>query len=90
MRDLALIEPVHQIEQALGSPRKLPAAAEVGNRPVARRSVVAARSIACGEVFTAPMLACKRPGQGISPMDYWQLLGRAARRDYGLDEQIEP
>lgn len=87
---VALVAGIRQIEQALGSPRKLPAAAEAGNRPVARRSVVAARDIASGEVFTQQMLACKRPGTGISPMDTWQLLGRVARRDYGLDEQIEP
>ncbi len=85
-----LVAGIRTIESALGSPRKAPAMAEVGNRPVVRRSVVAARPIRRGELLSADALTVKRPGSGISPMDYWSLLGRPANRDYDVDELIEP
>jgi N-acetylneuraminate synthase len=85
-----LVASIRSVERALGSPIKRPAAAEMANRPVARRSVVAARAIHRGEVFTAAMLAAKRPGHGISPMDLWALVGQPADRDYERDDPIEP
>ena len=85
-----MVSSIRNVEQALGSPLKAPAASESGNRPIARRSVVAARPIHCGETFSADMLTCKRPGLGLSPMDLWSLLGRPAGRDYKADEAIEP
>ena len=84
-----LITGIRNIEKALGSPVKLPAPQEIGNRPVARRSVVAARPIRQGELLTAAALATKRPGSGISPMDFWGLLGRPALRDFNTDDLIE-
>jgi N-acetylneuraminate synthase len=59
-------------------------------RAVARRSLVAARAIAKGECFEPSMLDAKRPGTGISPMRYWEYLGRKAQRDYAPDELLEP
>ena len=85
-----LVRAIRQVEQALGSPLKGPAPEEAGNRPMARRSLVAARPIRRGEAFSADALACKRPGHGVSPMAFWDLLGRPAQRDYALDELIEP
>jgi len=85
-----LVSAIRNVEQALGSPLKAPAVQEMGNRPVARRSVVAARRIGQGEVFTLAMLTHKRPGHGISPMDVWGLLGRCAGRNYEPDDLIEP
>jgi N-acetylneuraminate synthase len=85
-----LVTSIRSIELALGSPLKAPAPQEAGNRPIARRSIVAARAIRKGEAFTSEMLTHKRPGQGISPMEYWSLLGRAASRDYDVDGLIEP
>jgi N-acetylneuraminate synthase len=85
-----MVSAIRSVERALGSPIKAPAAQEVGNRPVARRSIVAARAIRKGETFVATMLAHKRPGHGISPMEHWDLLGRPASRDFDADEQIEP
>ena len=85
-----LIASIRNVDQALGSPVKGPAPQELGNRPIARRSVMAARRIRQGEVFTPDMLTAKRPGHGISPMDSWSLLGRPAGRDYDLDDLIEP
>ena len=85
-----LVKGIRCIEQALGSARKMPAVAELPNRAVARRSIVAARAIRAGEVLRADMLAIKRPGSGLSPLDWWDVLGRPARRDYAADEAIEP
>lgn len=85
-----LISAIRNVEQALGRPLKQPAEAEAVNRPIARRSVVAARSIRKGDVLTADMLTSKRPGTGISPLEIWSLPGRVATRDYEPDELIEP
>lgn len=85
-----LVGGIRNIERALGSPVKGPVPAELRNRSVARRSLVAARPIRKGEVFTAAMMSAKRPGNGLSPMEAWRLIGRAADRDYQTDEQIEP
>lgn len=84
-----LVASIRNVERALGSTIKKPVAQELGNRPIARRSVVAARPIRRGEPLTAEALTVKRPGTGISPMDYWSLLGRPASRDYAADDLIE-
>jgi sialic acid synthase SpsE len=84
-----MIRGIRVVEQALGSAVKAPSPLESGNRDVARRSVVAARPIRKGEAFTADSLAVKRPGHGISPMRFWEILGRRARRDFDADELIE-
>lgn len=85
-----LVGAIRHIEQALGSPLKAPAPEEASNRPIARRSLVAARPMRRGETISADTLAFKRPGHGISPMAFWDLLGRPAQRDYDTDELIEP
>lgn len=84
-----LVSGIRNIERALGSPVKGPAPAELRNRTAARRSLVAARRIGKGEIFTLDMLSAKRPGGGISPMEAWSFVGRSAGRDYEPDEQIE-
>lgn len=84
-----MVAGIRSIEQALGDGRKVPAAQEIGNRDVARRSLVAARAIRRGEAFSSESLACKRPGHGVSPLDYWDVLGRTAVRDFAPDELIE-
>ena len=55
----------------------------------ARKSIVAARSITRGEAFTEANIAIKRPGNGISPMEWYSVLGQRANRDYQADELIE-
>jgi N-acetylneuraminate synthase len=85
-----LIVAIRNVERALGSPIKCVTAQEVGNRVVARRSIVAARRIRRGEAIVADMLAAKRPGTGLSPMQTWDLIGRPADRDYEIDDLIEP
>lgn len=81
---------IRNVELALGDGRKRPSALELENLPIARKSVVAARDIQCGEVFTSTNLTVKRPGTGISPMRLPELIGRRASRDFAADEQIEP
>jgi N-acetylneuraminate synthase len=86
----AMVKAIREVELALGSPRKLVAASEEKNQVIARRSLVAAASIQTGQPFTADNLTSKRPGTGISPIHYWDLLGKAADRDYQQDELILP
>src|SRR5690606_30989855 len=85
-----LVYAIRNVECAMGESSKRPGDQEMENRPIARRSIVAARAIRKGEKLTADMLVAKRPGHGLSPMDYWSVLGRAASRDYVADEMIEP
>lgn len=83
-----MIIAIRQIEPALGDGVKRPMASERKNIAIARKSLVAARPIAKGEVFSEENLTVKRPGDGLSPFDYWSLLGRTAERDYAEDEVI--
>jgi N,N'-diacetyllegionaminate synthase len=95
---LASIEPhelkqmvisIRNIEAALGDDIKKPSASELKNRPAARKSIVALRNIAKGEIFDEKNLTVKRPGTGISPMQWDGVLGRPASRDFIADELIE-
>lgn len=85
----AMVEGIRQAEQALGAAQKRPTPSETKNRPVARKSLVAAEPIAEGEPFTEENLTAKRPGHGLSPTRYWDYLGRTAARDYDPDDLIE-
>lgn len=85
-----LVHSIRNIEQAMGDGIKRPSASELRNRPIARKSLVAAKPIACGELFSETNLGVKRPGTGISPMRLDELLGKAAPRDFNMDELIEP
>ncbi len=88
LRDL--VRAVREVEQAVGDGEKRPAAGEAANRAAARKSLVAARPVRQGEAFTEENLALKRPGTGIPATEYYDYLGRAAARDYDVDEAIEP
>lgn len=84
-----MISAIRDVEIALGDGVKRPMASEVKNKAVARKSLVATRAIAAGEVFAPGDLAAMRPGTGISPMQYWSLIGTPARRDYAPQEAID-
>lgn len=84
-----MVRAIREIEQALGAAGKIPQPVELQNRNVARKSLVAGTDIAAGELFSVENLACKRPGSGISPMEYWHLLGRSCYRSYQVDDLIE-
>lgn len=86
----AMVAGIRATEAALGQSVKAPTPAEWKNRPIIRRSLVASRPIAEGEVFTADNVDMKRPGTGISPMFYWSLIGRCAKASYEADEPISP
>lgn len=85
-----MIRGIRDVEQAFGDGRKRPAAVEQQTMSVARKSLVALRSIAKGETFTAMNLGVKRPAGGVAPLDYWAYLGRRSRRSYAADERIKP
>lgn len=80
---------IRDIEQALGDGVKRPTPSEWKNRDVARKSLVAASAIKAGQVLSEENLACKRPGTGITPSEYWDMLGRASDRDYQPDELLD-
>jgi N-acetylneuraminate synthase len=86
----AMVTAIREVEQAIGSPRKLVAASEAKNQNIARKSLVALQTILKGEPFTSQNLGAKRPGTGIAPIRYWELLGKTSTRDYGRDEVIIP
>lgn len=86
----AMVRAIRHIEQALGDGIKRPSPSETRNRAVARRSIVAARPIRAGELFDVSNITAKRPGTGLSPMRWDELIGRRAARDYRVDEAIEP
>jgi len=86
----AMVRSIRQIESAIGRPEKVPTTVEIKNRAVARRSLVAAVPIAKGDVYSPANLTTKRPGTGISPMSYWEILGHKAGRAYEQDELIVP
>ncbi len=83
-----MVQSIRNVELALGSERKHVTESERENIVAARKSIVAARKISGGEVFTEVNLAVKRPGTGISPMKWHELIGRAAPRDFEEDELI--
>lgn len=86
----AMVGAIRDVSSALGREEKAPAESELKNMPIARRSLVAARPIRKGEPVTAENVTAKRPGDGISPMGFWDMQGQPAARDYEPDEQIEP
>lgn len=85
----AMVSAIRNIEQALGSGEKTASPSERKNIAVARKSIVAKRSIKAGERLTEDNLTVKRPGSGISPMRWGDVLGTAAIRDFEEDEMIE-
>jgi len=83
-----MVQSIRQVEAALGSSLKFPSPSEIKNMPVARKSIVAAKEIKKGDLLTEENITVKRPGSGISPMNYWQLTGTVADRDYNKDEMV--
>ena len=84
----AMIKAIRNIEKALGSGIKKPSPSEKPNMEVARKSIVAARPIAKGECFTEENLTIKRPGNGMSPMRWDEIIGTIAQKEYETDEPI--
>jgi N,N'-diacetyllegionaminate synthase len=85
----AMVTAIRNIEVALGDGIKRLTPSEARNKPVARKSLVASQAIKAGEVFSADNITTKRPGSGISPMIWDEIMGRTAPRDFVADELIE-
>jgi N,N'-diacetyllegionaminate synthase len=85
----AMVAAIRNIEIALGDGIKRLTPSEAGNRPIARKSLVASRGIRKGEVFSVENIATKRPGTGISPMRWDAVIDLRAPRDFSQDELIE-
>lgn len=83
-----LVRGARQIEAALGSTQKLVTPSEWKNRAAMRKSLCTLVEIKKGERFTEENLGTKRPGTGISPMEYWNWVGKTADRDYRADESL--
>ncbi len=83
-----MVTAIRNVEAALGDGVKRPTASELRNRSIARKSLVARRAIHAGEAFSAENLIAKRPGTGISPMAWDDVIGQTASRDFAVDELI--
>lgn len=84
-----MVKAIRNIEKALGTDEKKPSESEKINLAVVRKSIVAARQIKAGDIFTEENLTTKRPGAGINPMRWKEILGKKAVRDFEEDELIE-
>lgn len=84
-----MVKAIRNIEQALGNGVKKVSPSEMENKNIARKSIIAKCSIQKGEVFTEENLTTKRPGNGISPMKWYEILGKKATRDFSEDELID-
>ncbi|AHG79169.1 N-acetylneuraminate synthase [Mannheimia varigena] len=84
-----LCEGIRAVEKSLGSSEKLVTNSEAKNKIVARKSIIAARPIKKGEIFTVENITTKRPGNGISPMFWYEVLGKAAEQDFEEDQLIQ-
>lgn len=84
-----MVAAIRDIEKALGDGIKAPATSEQENLLISRKSLVAARAISKGELYSAENLAVRRPGSGINPMRWEQVIGQRAKCDFSLNELIE-
>jgi N,N'-diacetyllegionaminate synthase len=85
----AMVDSIRNVEVALGDGVKRPSPSELKNKPIARKSLVAIRTIRAGESFSEDNIGTKRPGTGITPMRWDEVIGRRAPRDFSVDELIE-
>jgi N,N'-diacetyllegionaminate synthase len=85
----AMVKAIRNVEMALGDGIKRASESELENKLIVRKSIVAAREVEAGEVFTEADLAVKRPGTGISPTEWDAVLGQGAKRKFIKDELVE-
>lgn len=86
----AMVMAIRNIEKAVGgSGLKEVSASEAKNKPIARKSIVASKSIKKGDFFTEENITVKRPGMGISPMQWDDVIGKTAKKDFEEDDLIE-
>jgi N,N'-diacetyllegionaminate synthase len=85
----AMVSAIRNIEIAMGDGIKRLTPSEAINKPIVRKSIVASKVIKAGELFTPDNITTKRPGIGISPMNWQMIIGAIAKRDFKVDEMIE-
>jgi N,N'-diacetyllegionaminate synthase len=83
-----LVRGIRETTTALGTGVKAPQEAELANIPIARKSIVASKLIEAGEAFSAENITTKRPGTGISPTKWHEIIGKTAPRNFSPDEMI--
>ena len=83
-----MVKSIRKIETSLGQKVKFPTTSEFENRSVVRKSIVSAQKIKKGEPFSELNIAIKRPGNGISPYYYWDLIGKISTTDYEIGDLI--
>lgn len=83
-----MITAIREVEVALGKSQKIPTLKELDTKMVARKSLIAAKQIMCGEKFSDENIVLQRPGNGVPPVLYWEYLKRVACRDYQVGELI--
>lgn len=84
-----MVSSIRHVSKAMGSGEKKPSSSEKKNIPIARKSIVAKKRIKAGEQFSEQNITVKRPGTGISPMRWFDVIGKTAKRDFNEDELIE-
>jgi len=85
---VAMVKAIRNIEKALGDGIKKVTVSEAKNKNIARKSIVAACEIKKGELFTEQNITVKRPGDGLSPMFWDNVIGSIAKKDFGTEEKI--
>jgi len=83
-----MVSAIRNIEKAMGDGVKKPSPSEIKNIPIARKSIVAKKRIKKGELFSEDNIIVKRPGTGISPMEWDNYIGKIADREYHGDDLI--
>ena len=85
----AMVDAIRHVEVSIGDGVKKVSPSELKNQDIARKSIIAAKAIRKGDVFTIDNVTTKRPGSGINPMRWFELLGKTAKHDYEEDYLIE-
>jgi len=85
----AMVRAMRNVEKMLGDGVKGPSPSEFKNMPIVRKSIIAAKEIKKGECFSAANLVVKRPGTGISPMEWDEVVGQVAKNNFKEDEVIK-
>jgi sialic acid synthase SpsE len=85
----AMVKAIRNVEAAMGDGIKRPTLGEAKNKHIIRKSLVASQVIRAGDVLSIENVTAKRPGNGITPMRWDEVMGRTAVRDFAVDELIE-
>ena len=84
-----MIKTIRNVEQAMGDGIKKVMPTEAGNRDIVRKSIVVIKEIKKGDIFTSDNLSTKRPGNGISPLNWNLIIGKSSKHNYEIDELIK-